>query len=233
MTEATTYSAHQFFANRTTIQPLMEEALAKVFKNQLYAYLQFFQLQKIILPAPFEDAIRNTTLTMQQIDIESAKRARKKVEWETDLLKMQQHVMVRVYEAKAQAAEIELVGKAKGQRLMLQAKADAAAILVKSRAVANVTVIQREADAKSVLAARRAEAATVRLQSQTYFNATNMSYHLEAVSYRGIMDAVKTEERFLELMKVLALQNVSWKGMTVSLPKGSDPLSFMGLASPS
>lgn len=234
MTEATQYSAHEFFANRTTIQPLIEEELAKVFKDRLYAFLQFFQLQKIILPPAFENAIKNTTITMQQIDIETAKRARKKVEWETELLKMQQNVMVRVYQAKAQAAEIELVGKAKGQRLMLQAEADAAAILVKSRAVANVTVIQREADAKSVLAARRAEAATVRLQSQTYFNATNTSYVLEATAYKGIMSALGgSEERFLELVKVLALQNVSWKGMTVSLPKGSDPLSFMGLASPS
>jgi len=233
MTEATHYSAHQFFANRTTIQPLIEEKLRLVFKDKLYAFLQFFQLQNIVLPRPFEDAIRNTTLTLQQISISEAQRSRKAVEWETELLKMKQHVSVRLNQAKAQAVEIELAGQALGQRLLLQAQSDASAIQVKAGATANATVIQREADAASVLAARRAEAATVRLQSQTYFNATNVSYYLQALSYQGMMNAVGSEDRFLELMKVQALQNVSWKGMTVSVPKGSDPLSFMGLASAS
>mmetsp|Transcript_49833 Transcript_49833/g.98922 ORF Transcript_49833/g.98922 Transcript_49833/m.98922 type:complete len:374 (+) Transcript_49833:51-1172(+) len=231
MTEATHYSAHQFFANRTTIQPLIEEELRQVFKDRLFASLQFFQLQKIILPHEFEDAIRNTTLTLQEITISQALRDKKAVEWETELLKMEQHVSVRLNEAKAQAIEVELDGQAKGQRLLLQAQADASAILVKARATANATMIQREADAASVLAARRAEAATVRLKSQTYFNATNVSYHSQAVSYQGMLKAVGSEDRFLELMKVQALQNVSWKGMTVSVSKGSDPLSFMGLAS--
>merc|ERR1712032_1572644 len=111
--------------------------------------------------------------------------------------------------------------------------ADADAIMVKARATANATAIQRQADSMSVLAARRAQAGTVRLQSQTYFNATNVSYYLQAVSYEGMMEAVGSEDRFLELMKVHALQNVSWKGVTVSVPKGSDPLSFMGLGSSS
>merc|ERR1712154_332884 len=103
----------------------------------------------------------------QEIGIAAAMRQKKAVEWETELLKMEQHVSVRLNEAKAQAAEIELVGQAKGQRILLQAQADASAILVKGRAKANATIIQREADAASVLAARRAEAATVRLKSQT------------------------------------------------------------------
>lgn len=231
MTEATHYTAHQFFANRTTIQPLIEEELRLVFKDRLYAFLQFFQLQKIILPRQFEDAIRNTTLTLQEISISQAMRNRKAVEWETELLKMKQHVSVRLNQAKAQAAEIELVGQAVGQRTMLASQADAAAIRVKARATANATRIQRQADAASVLAARRAEAATVRLKSLTYFNATNISYYLQALSYQTMMQAVGSEARFLELMKVQALQNVSWKGMTVSVPKGSDPLAFMGLAS--
>jgi len=231
MTEATKYSAHQFFANRTTIQPLMEMELRKVFRDRLFAALQFFQLQNIILPHEFEDAIRNTTLTLQEAVIASAQRNRQAVEWETELLKMEQHVSVRLNEAKATAAEIELVGQAKGQRIMLQAQADAAAIRVKARATANATAIQRQADSASVLASRRAEAATVKLQSQTYFNATNVSYYLQAVSYQGMKEAVGSEDRFLELMKVQALQNVSWKGMTISVPKGSDPLAYMGLAS--
>jgi len=231
MTEATKYSAHQFFANRTTIQPLMEMELRKVFRDRLFAALQFFQLQNIILPHEFEDAIRNTTLTLQEAVIAQAQRNRQAVEWETELLKMEQHVSVRLNEAKATAAEIELVGQAKGQRILLQAQADAAAILVKARATANATAIQRQADSASVLASRRAEAATVKLQSQTYFNATNVSYYLQAVSYQGMKEAVGSEDRFLELMKVQALQNVSWKGMTISVPKGSDPLAYMGLAS--
>jgi len=234
MTEATHYTAHQFFANRTTIQPLIEEELRVVFQNRLYASLQFFQLQKIILPREFEDAIRNTTLTLQQIQIAQAQRAKNEVEWSTILNRTKSSVGVRINNAKAKAVETELDGQAKGQRLLLQAQADAAAILVKARATANATQIQREADTASVLAAYRAEAATLRLQSLTHFNATNTSYYLQALSYRGMMDAFDgSQDRFLEFMKVQALQNVSWKGLSVSLPNGSDPLSFMGLASAS
>lgn len=231
MTEATHYTAHEFFANRTTIAPLIEKELREIFDEQLYAYVQFFQLQKIILPPEFEEAIRNTTLTTQQIAIVEAVRNRRLVEWETELLKMQQHVDVRINEAKAQAKEIELAGQAKGQRIILAAKGDAAAILVKAGATANATRIQKHADAQSILASKATEAATIRLQSQTTFNSTNLSYYLQASSYAAIEEAVGSEERFLELMKVQALQNVSWKKMTVNLAKESDPLAFMGLAS--
>lgn len=233
MTEATHYSAHQFFANRTSITPLMERELRRTFQNKVYAYLQFFQLQKIILPKKFEDAIRNTTLTNQEIGIVQAKRNRYAVEWETELLKMKQHVDVRINEARAQAREVELAGQAKGQRILLQAKGDAAAIMVKASATANATKIQKEADAESVMASRKTEAATIRLQSLTAFNSSNLSCYLQASSYAGMRKALGSEGKFLELIKVQALQNVSWKKMSVNLAKGSDPLAFMGLASSS
>lgn len=231
MTEATHYGALQFFQNRTTIAPLIEAELRKIFKEKLFTYLQFFQLQKIILPHDFEDAIKKTTLTNQNIGIELAKRGRLEVEWETELLKKQQNVAVRTNEARAQATEIELAGQALGKRILLQAEGDAAAIVVQGLTSANATLIQREADAASVMAARTTEAGTISLQSLTAFNSTNLSYYLQAASYASIKEAVGSEKAFLDYMKVMALQNVSWKGMTVNLAKGSDPLAFMGLAS--
>jgi len=230
MTEATHYGAHQFFANRTTIAPLIEAELREVFKNKLFAYLQFFQLQKIILPHEFEDAIKNTTLTTQHIGIVEAMRGRFAIEWETDLLKMQQHVAVRTNKAHGTATEIELAGKAAGQRVILSAEGDAAAIKVKGEAVAKATTIQREADADAVRAARRTEAGTIRLQSLTTFQSQNLSHYLQAASYGNMYRAIGSEDRFLEYMKVQALQNVSWTQMAVSLPKGTNPLEFMGLA---
>merc|ERR1712137_209339 len=97
---------------------------------------------------------------LQEVAIAKASRNRKAVEWETELLKMEQHVSVRLNQASAVAAEVELVGQAKGQRILLQAQADADAIMVKARATANATAIQRQADSMSVLAARRAQAGT-------------------------------------------------------------------------
>merc|ERR1712157_702558 len=115
---------------------------------------------------------------------------------------MEQHVDVRINEAKAQAKEIELAGEAKGQRIILSAKGDAAAILVKAGATANATRIQKHADAESTLATKSTEAATIRLQSQTAFNSTNLSYYLQSTSYAAIKSAVGSEENFLGLMKV-------------------------------
>lgn len=232
MTEATHHSAQKFFQNRTIIQPIMEQELYKLFRDQLFSYTTF-QLQKIILPPEFEQAIQTTTHTQQEAPLALAQRDNLIVDWTTKLQNMQNLVDARVQNARAQAADIMLQGEARGQRLLLQAKADAAATFVKARAVANATIMQRKSDATSMLAACRAETATVRLQSQTYFNATNISYHLQALSYKGMKDAVGNEDHFLEFMKVQALQNVSWKGMAVNAPHNSDPLSFMGLASAS
>jgi len=231
MTEATHYTAEEFFANRTTIAPLMEAELREQFASKIYAGVQFFQLQEVILPREFEEAVKNTTLTNQQIAIYEAQRSRLAVEWETELLKMEQHVGVRLNKARGEATEIVLSGEAKGQRLVLQAEGDAAAILQKSRSAANASASQREADAESVLTTRQTEAATIRLQSMTHFNATNRSYYLQAAAYAAIRESVGSEERFLDLMKVKALQNVSWNKMSVNLANIKDPLAFMGLAS--
>merc|ERR1712050_677581 len=103
-------------------------------------------------------------------------------------------------------------------------------ILVKARAQANATAIQREADAQAIVAAKRTEAGTIRLQSMTAYNATKLAYILAAKSYAAIKEAAGSEEAFLDIMKVRALQNVSWKKMSVNVGKGTDPLSFMGLA---
>merc|ERR1712014_219741 len=102
---------------------------------------------------------------------------------------------------------------------------------VKARAEANATQIQRMADSHAVTAAKRAEAGTIRLQSLTLYNVTKLKHYLEACSYASMKQAAGSEEVFLELMKVRALQNVSWKKMSVNLGKGLDALSFMGLAS--
>lgn len=231
MTEATHYDGNAFFANRTTIGSLIETELREQLKEKIFAYLQFFQLQSVILPKEFEDAVKNTTLTNQNIAIYDATRSRKAVEWETELLKMQQHVGVRINKARSEATETVLVGEAKGQRILLQAQSDAAAILQKSRTTANASMAQRHADAQSALAARKTEAATIALQSLTQFNGTNRSYFLEAAAFASIRKAMGTEERFLELIKVKALQNVSWNKMSVNFGQKTDPLAFMGLES--
>jgi len=231
MTEATHYSAEEFFSNRTTIAPLIEAELREEFKTKIFAYVQFFQLQDVILPDEFQEAVKNTTLTNQQIAIYEALRNRRNVEWQTELLKMEQHVEVRVNEAHATATEIQVDGEAKGQRVVLQGQADAAAILQRSRSAANASAAQRDADARSVLAARSTEAATIRLQSQTHFNASNLSYYLQSRAYAEIREAMGTEEQFLEFMKIKALQNASWNKMSINLASIADPLAYMGLAS--
>jgi len=230
MTEATHYTAEEFFANRTTISPLMERTIRAQFETKLFVLMQFFQLQEVKLPPEFEHAVKNTTETNQKITIYEAAKNRSAVEWETELLQMRQHLDVRINKAHADATEIELRGQAAGQTLILQALGNASAILQQSRARANASTTQRRADAESVRASKRTEAATVRLQSITYFNATNHSYYLQAAAYGSIRQHMASEEQFLEFMKVKALQNVSWSRMSVNLADVSDPLAFMGLA---
>lgn len=231
MTESTLYSSSEFFANRTVIAPLIGNTLMKKFNEDLFANVPLFQLNSVNLPKEFEDAIHETQMVTQQIAIVTGQRLRQEVEWQTELMKASQQLDVKLNQARAEATKIVLVAEAKGKRQMLHAEGDAAAMLVKQRATAQAVGLTKQAEADAVLAQRRTEAASIRLHSLTTFNARNLSYYLQARSYREVMKGVSGNETlFLKLMQVRALQNVSWKKMTVNAGPEMDPLAYMGLA---
>jgi len=232
MTEATKHSSQSFFQNRTVIAPMIELELRKVFQFKLLSNMPFFQLRNVVLPRQFEDSIRETQMLRQEVLVVEAQRQRLAVEWETELLKAQQHVMVRINQARAKAEQIVLNAGAQGKRELAMAEGQSAVILVKGNATARATLLQRQADAAAVLADYHTKAETVRLRSTASFEAANRSHYLEAESFTHIMTALgHNEQHFLELMHIRALQNVTLSKITVNVGKDVDPLTYMGLAS--
>lgn len=232
MTEATKHSAQAFFANRTTITPVIEQALRKVFLDKLLSNVPFFQLRNVRLPVRFEESIKETQNTRQEVAVVEAQRQRLAVEWETELLKAQQHVQVRINQARAKAEQVILNAEATGKRELAMSAGTSAVIMVKSNATARAGLLQKESDAVAVLAEFETKAETIKLRSMASFEAANRSHYLEAESFAHIMDALgHNEPRFLELMHIRALQNVSLSKITVNAGKDADPLAYMGLAS--
>lgn len=232
MTESTLHSSSEFFANRTMIAPVIGKTLMTYFNDHLFANVPLFQLNAVVLPPEFEEAIHKTQMATQQIGIVEGQRHRQEVEWQTEVMKASQQLDVKLNQARAKATSIVLVAQAAGKRKMLHAKGDADAMLVKQRATASAANLTKQAEADAIVAQRRTEAASIRLHSLTSFNAANLSYYLQAQSYREVMTQCgHNESLFLKIMQVRALQNVSFKKMTVNAGPGMDPLAYMGLAS--
>lgn len=105
-TAATMHNAHFFFANRTDVGQEMHQMLDKHFKDKAFSEVPFFQLRTVHLPSQFEDAIRETQVKQQEIQIAQLEQKTNSVTFQTQVLQAQQKVHVLQNQAEAEAASI-------------------------------------------------------------------------------------------------------------------------------
>lgn len=109
---ATFFDANSFFVNRTVIGPEMHEVLRNHFKDHVFADVPFFQLRSVHLPTAFEDAIQETQVRQQDIQIAEAEQQSKKVQFATKVIQAEQQVKVMNNQADAEAQRVLLNNKA-------------------------------------------------------------------------------------------------------------------------
>merc|ERR1719291_238041 len=85
-TAATMHNAHYFFSNRTVISAEMHRMLDEHFQKHAFSEVPFFQLRTVHLPAEFEDAIKETQVKQQEIEIATLTQKTKTVTFETRVL---------------------------------------------------------------------------------------------------------------------------------------------------
>lgn len=100
---ATTYSATEFFVNRTMIGRNMEQELKAEFERSLFSTVFSFQLRSVQLPKPFEDAIQETEVSKQDLQVATAEQKSTRVQLETELMKAERRVQVAGSRASAAA----------------------------------------------------------------------------------------------------------------------------------
>jgi len=105
-TATTHHNAHFFFRNRTFVSKEMHRKLDEHFKQHAFAEVPFFQLRTVHLPDAFEDAIRETQVQEQHIQIARLEQETKKVTFATEVLKAQQAVQKLQNEAEGEAQAI-------------------------------------------------------------------------------------------------------------------------------
>lgn len=111
-TAATDHSAHFFFTNRTAISAVMHQRLNDHFQERAFSEVPFFQLRTVHLPHDFEEAIRETQVKQQDIQIATLEQKTKTVTFKTRVLQAEQDVKVLVNQAEAEAASIKATNKA-------------------------------------------------------------------------------------------------------------------------
>lgn len=105
---ATFFDANSFFVNRTVIGPEMHEHLRKHFLAHVFADVPFFQLRTVHLPTEFEEAIQETQVKQQDIQIAQAEQMSKKVQFATKVIQAEQQVKVMTQNAEAEAKRVLL-----------------------------------------------------------------------------------------------------------------------------
>eukprot|EP00929_Paragymnodinium_shiwhaense_P029127 TRINITY_DN16765_c0_g1_i1.p1 TRINITY_DN16765_c0_g1~~TRINITY_DN16765_c0_g1_i1.p1 ORF type:complete len:299 (+),score=74.83 TRINITY_DN16765_c0_g1_i1:105-1001(+) len=105
-TAATLHPAHFFFTNRTSISQEMKSMLDDHFQKHAFAEVPFFQLRTVHLPQEFEDAIKDTQVKQQEIQIAMLEQKTNKVSYETTVLQAEQAVKVMRNQAEAEAKAI-------------------------------------------------------------------------------------------------------------------------------
>lgn len=105
-TAATMHNAHFFFSNRTTISAEMHKMIDSHFQQHGFAEIPFFQLRTVHLPTEFEDAIKETQVKQQEIQIATLEQKTKRVTFQTKVLQAEQAVKVMQNQASAEAASI-------------------------------------------------------------------------------------------------------------------------------
>jgi len=109
---ATLYSATEFFVERTKIGKKMETLLKEQFESRLYATIFSFQLRAVQLPSEFEEAIQETEVMKQDLQVAKAEQESTKVALETELMKATRRTKVRSSKASAEAQAIMLENRA-------------------------------------------------------------------------------------------------------------------------
>lgn len=105
---ATKFSATEFFNDRTLIGKEMEALLKRDFAAFLYSNIFSFQLRSVGLPPPFEDAIQETEVQKQDLEVAEAEQKSQKVSMETQLMQATRRVKVIDNQAEAQAKTLLL-----------------------------------------------------------------------------------------------------------------------------
>jgi len=107
ITVATTkHNAHFFFSNRTTIGVEMHEGMKKAFNSHGFSEVPFFQLRGVHLPKEFEDAIQESQDKQQDVTIAALEQKTNRVSYQTEVLKAEQAVKVKINEAEGEVASI-------------------------------------------------------------------------------------------------------------------------------
>lgn len=105
-TAATLHNAHFFFTNRTEVSTEMQNMLDRHFKAHAFSEIPFFQLRTVHLPTQFEDALRETQVKQQEIQIAALEQKTNRVSYQTTVLQAEQAVKVLQNQASAEAASI-------------------------------------------------------------------------------------------------------------------------------
>jgi len=105
-TAATMHNAHYFFTNRSTISQEMHQMLDTHFQSHGFAEVPFFQLRTVHLPDKFEEAIKETQVKQQDIQIATLEQQTLRVKFQTRVLQAQQEVLVMHNDAEAEAQSI-------------------------------------------------------------------------------------------------------------------------------
>lgn len=109
---ATEFTATHFFRERTKIGDAMQADLEQKFEEELFANVVSFQLRSVHLPDDFEDAIQETEVTKQDLQVALAEQNATRVEMQTELLKAQKSQMVTSNQAQARAQSTMLANTA-------------------------------------------------------------------------------------------------------------------------
>jgi len=111
-TAATMHKANDFFTNRSTIGQEMHRMLDDHFNQHGFSEVPFFQLRTVHLPSEFEEAIKETQVKQQEIQIAQLEQKSNRVTYQTKVLEAEQAVKVMKNQAEAEAASIEAQNEA-------------------------------------------------------------------------------------------------------------------------
>lgn len=109
---ATTFTATQFFTDRTQIGKDMEAQLKADFEERLFATIFSFQLRAVGLPQEFETAIQQTEVKKQDVKLASNEMNATRVSLETELMLAKRRVKVLANKADGQAKSVMLANVA-------------------------------------------------------------------------------------------------------------------------
>lgn len=109
---ATTFTATEFFNERTEIGKDMEAQLAQDFKDRLYSKIFSFQLRAVGLPQPFEEAIQETEVMKQDVQVATAEQQSAVVAYQTELMQAKRRIEVVANQGEASAESVLLANGA-------------------------------------------------------------------------------------------------------------------------